>query len=382
MGTEGNSPTTMKPLHTFSNPVSFKLDVENFLTWRQQAMSAIKGHKLKDYLKKEKVPKRFASEEDRLADKETEEYEHWEQQDQLLVTWLLASMSESLHTMMVRCEYAYEIWQRIEVWYLSHTRAKIKQLKLQLKNVKKEGSSMNKYLQQVKKLVDSLAAVGSPLDVEDHIEAIFDGLSEEYDPFITSVTSRIDPYTVQEIESLLMAQEERLEKHKKLDLGGMQANVAQRKGTGDGNDGNSGFGRGSFNPHGSRGGRRGRGRFGRGGRWNQGRPQCQVCGKMGHLAWNCYQRFNQDYPNPFPSQNAVNPPPSAAFHNPSQQRSQMQAYLSQQDTSSAQTYLATPSTVYDPIWYPDSGASNHITLRRAKLNDSITIYGTRSSKNW
>lgn len=42
---------------------------------------------------------------------------------------------------------------------------------------------------------------------------IIDGLSLEYDTFITSVTSRTDPYMVDEIESLLLAQEARIEKN-------------------------------------------------------------------------------------------------------------------------------------------------------------------------
>jgi len=59
-----------------------------------------------------------------------------------------------------------------------------------------------------------LAAVGCPISTEDHIEAILVGLSDEYDSFVTSVTSHLDPYTVEDIESLLLAQESRIEKAK------------------------------------------------------------------------------------------------------------------------------------------------------------------------
>jgi len=66
-------------------------------------------------------------------------------------------------------------------------------------------------------VVDSLAAIGSSISAEDHIDAILDGLPEEYDSFVMSVTSQIDPYIVQDIESLLMAQEDRFDKPKFLD---------------------------------------------------------------------------------------------------------------------------------------------------------------------
>jgi len=51
-----------------------------------------------------------------------------------------------------------------------------------------------------------------------------DGLSEEYDGFIITILSRSDPYTTDELESLLLAQEERFKKHKMLQSSIIQAN--------------------------------------------------------------------------------------------------------------------------------------------------------------
>jgi len=73
--------------------------------------------------------------------------------------------------------------------------------------------------------VDSLATIGSPISSEDHIDAILDGLLEEYDSFITSITSWLDPYMVHDVESLLLAQEDRFDKHKFLDSSSAQANL-------------------------------------------------------------------------------------------------------------------------------------------------------------
>lgn len=56
-----------------------------------------------------------------------------------------------------------------------------------------------------------------PISEEDHIDDILDGLPDDYDSFITSITSRLDPYTIDEIESLLLAQEERFDKHKRVE---------------------------------------------------------------------------------------------------------------------------------------------------------------------
>ena len=54
-------------LKNFSNPVSFKLEEDNFLPWRHQALAAIKSQKLQSHLSKEKIPSRFRSLEDESA---------------------------------------------------------------------------------------------------------------------------------------------------------------------------------------------------------------------------------------------------------------------------------------------------------------------------
>ena len=56
--------------------------------------------------------------------------------------------------------------------------------------MKKGSSSLFDYLLQIKKLANALSSVGSPITVTEHIEAIFQGLDEDYDSFITSMNTR------------------------------------------------------------------------------------------------------------------------------------------------------------------------------------------------
>lgn len=95
-------------------------------------------------------------------------------------------------------------------------RAKIRQFKMELRNTQKGEKPMNEYLMRIKAIVDSIISIGDRITQAEHIEAIFDGLSEDYDPFIISINTRLEPYTVSEVESLLIAQEVRLEKHNKV----------------------------------------------------------------------------------------------------------------------------------------------------------------------
>lgn len=166
----------------------------------------------------------------KLQEKVSDEFENWEQQDQIVLTWLLTSMFPILHTHMVGCDYAFQIWKILEFFFfLPETRAKVSQLKLQLKNVKKN-DKINDYLMSIKKIVDTLAAVGSPIDDSEHIQVILDGLSNEYGPIVASILLRPDSYTIPKIEALLMAMEEWIEKPKSTYAFGMQelqANLVQ-----------------------------------------------------------------------------------------------------------------------------------------------------------
>lgn len=70
--------------------------------------------------------------------------------------------------------------------------------------------------------------MGHKLSDVDHVEAIFNGLPEEYDTFVISVDSKPESYSAEEIESLLLAQEARIEKHSK-DHDSASINLATHK---------------------------------------------------------------------------------------------------------------------------------------------------------
>ena len=98
-------------LYTFSNLVAFKLDEDNFLPWKDQVEATIEGYRLMKYVRGQGIPKEFATDEDQAYGNVSEEYQNWKQQDLLLRSWLLASMSKSFTTQMVGCKFSYQIWK-------------------------------------------------------------------------------------------------------------------------------------------------------------------------------------------------------------------------------------------------------------------------------
>lgn len=205
------------------------MDEHNFLPWHHQVFAAIKGSRLQHHLDPTQTPLKFLSHEDQLQDRYSPEYEVRGEQDTILVSWLLSAMAKKILKRMVGCDSAAQIWETLHVYYSALNRANIGKYKTQLRNSKMQGS-LSDFLLKIKSLVDLLASIGHSMSAQDHIEAIFNGLSSDYNVFITSVNTRLDAYTVAEIEALLMAQEVRLEKDSTyLDITKPEANLVHTK---------------------------------------------------------------------------------------------------------------------------------------------------------
>jgi len=126
--------------HTFFTPINLKLDDDNFFIWKHQVLATIRELKLYHFLDNSSTPPQFLNVEDTTAQRMNPAFTNHEQQDQLLVTWLLASMSNSILTKMVGLDSTHQIWSKLHVYYASQTCARVKQLRFQLRNPKRDRS--------------------------------------------------------------------------------------------------------------------------------------------------------------------------------------------------------------------------------------------------
>ena len=124
----------------------------------------------------------------------------------------MASMSNSILTLVVDCDFTWQVWEKVQTYFTCHTKARVQQLKIELLNTSKGAQSIAKYLLQIKALVNALVSIGCAVSEQEHIEMILGGLSTDYHAFVTSITMRSDPYSVVEVEAHLMAQEAWIEK--------------------------------------------------------------------------------------------------------------------------------------------------------------------------
>ncbi|KHN28822.1 hypothetical protein glysoja_033877 [Glycine soja] len=124
------------------------------VTGGPQIKPVLKVHPLQRFVVSPLIPPKYLTQEDADMDKENLAYAAWEFQDQSLLVWLQSSLSEAILSKVVGCVHAHQ----------------------------------------------------------EQIDAILEGLPSEYESLVTAISSKIDQFEFEEIQSLLLAQEQRLEK--------------------------------------------------------------------------------------------------------------------------------------------------------------------------
>ena len=72
--------------------------------------------------------------------------------------------------------------------YVTHCRASVVQIKMDMMNFRKGNLSMVDYFAKILSNADQLVAVGRPMCQEDIITAFITGLDSEYGPLITAIS--------------------------------------------------------------------------------------------------------------------------------------------------------------------------------------------------
>ncbi|XP_057430184.1 uncharacterized protein LOC130723231 [Lotus japonicus] len=193
-----------------------KLDDTNFYSWKQLVEGVIRAHKLQKFIQDPlQIPEQFLTEEDRLTETVNSAYSEWEQQDSTLFTWLLSTLSASLLPTVVQCRHSWQIWEEIHTFFNAHSKAQSTQLRSELKTITKGTKTATEYLKRIKTIVNTLTSIGEPVLFRDHLEAIFDGLPDEYSALMTVIYSRDTFFTISEVEAMVIAHEARFERMKK-----------------------------------------------------------------------------------------------------------------------------------------------------------------------
>ncbi|KAM6577282.1 hypothetical protein CsatB_029119 [Cannabis sativa] len=141
-------------------------------------------------------------------------------------------MSETILASVANYGTSFSVWRALEQKFASQTKARQLQLKGQFSHVHKGNLPISDFIDKVQSIADSLAIAGSPVDDQDLILQILNGLGPEFDSVVSGITSRSDILTVEDVQALLLSHESRIEHHLAMNdiTVKMQANMALGQG--------------------------------------------------------------------------------------------------------------------------------------------------------
>ncbi|KAH9647735.1 retrovirus-related pol polyprotein from transposon RE1 [Citrus sinensis] len=299
--------------NSFSFVTPVKLDQNNFILWRTQILTSIKGNSLEGFINGDReCPEQFLSSgNNNGAEVLTEsgsrsvnpEFVAWMKTDQLLLSWMMSSIQQNLLATVIDSTTSKQLWETLASMFISQSQARIQTLRMQIQTIKKCAMHMSDYFVKVKRIADTLALAGKPIELNDLVMHILTGLdSSDYESLVTAMLARGEKITLDELYSLLLNHENRVEQKKGKIAGdvmhNMTANIAQKNSYAGKNNGNfqknygNNYGGGNNSGYGGFNGY-GYGQFNTSS--NSSEVACQICFIPGHTANRCRNRYNSSF---------------------------------------------------------------------------------------
>lgn len=241
-----------------------------------------------------------------------------------------------------------QVWDALHTRFSSTSRSRIALLKRQLQTITQGTRSCSEFMEEAKNLVDQLAIGGKATNDQDLISFLLGGLRPVFTPFITSFNFAcrdkdlsFDDFQTEllSFETLIDAQNNSaFEQHyafaithkKKPPFMSRKPRPPTLTPKPQLQQSSSHPNKGNHFPPTTR---------------TNDRPTCQICDKRGHIALDCYHRFDFSYQGRLP------PADLAAM-------------------------AAESHSSYDQnVWYADSGANAHITAHAANLTNQTSYEG-------
>ncbi|KAL4561418.1 hypothetical protein LXL04_033584 [Taraxacum kok-saghyz] len=180
-----------------------KLIASNFTVWRKQVQSTLIGLDLYKYLDGSLQPPSKA-----ITDKEktspNPDYLLWFRQDQIIISALLGSCSDTIQSIISSADTAQEAWERLNSSYASASRSRIISLKSKLAKNPQGNRSITDYLHNMRSIADDLALAQNPVTEEDLLVHILSQLSDEYNTIVAALQVRETPISYPELFDKLL----------------------------------------------------------------------------------------------------------------------------------------------------------------------------------
>ena len=290
-----------------SSSVTIKLTDSNYLLWKTQFESLLFCQKLIGFVNGAvTAPAKTST---ALAGENTVEvpnprYEAWFCTDQLVRSWLFGTLSLEILGYVHNIQTSREIWIALAENFNKSSVAREFALRRSLQLLTKKDKTFATYCREFISICDALSSIGKPVDESMKVFGFLNGLGREFDPITTviqSSLSKLSPPTFNDVISEVESFDSKLRSYEETDAVSQHLafQVQQSDYGGNNSGGYKGRGRGGNNQNRGRSGYSSRGRG-----FNQHqsngsnsgeRPICQICGRVGHSAVKCYNRFDNNY---------------------------------------------------------------------------------------
>lgn len=268
------------------------------------------------------------------------------------MAWLFGSLTEEALRSVYGLHSAHEVWVSLGQKYNRVSATRKLDLQRKLQGMTKQQKSMSQYLAEVKDVCDQLDSIWCSISEHEIVYGALSGLGKEYESICNIIEHSMDsvqPMSFEDVVFKLTNFEDKLQVYNQ--AAEVSPHMAFHTGRGYNNRR-----RGSYN---NRGGYRGRGfnaystrgrgfqqQFSGSGSNSGTRPTCQICGRYGHSAAKCYNRFDQEY-------------------------------LSPENVHTTLTTMKLSDQTHHSghEWYPDSGASAQIINNSSQLHTSEPYLG-------
>ena len=188
--------------------ISLKLTTTNYLYWRMQMLPFLLGQGVFGFVDGSTIcPPSHVFAADGVSLQINPLFLRWKQQDQLILSALLSSLSMEVLHLIVGCQSSCSAWSTLEQALASTSNSRIMQLHGSLQELRQGDESVTLFMQKAKVLFDELAAAGRPISLADFNLYVFRGLRGEFKDLVTSLITKAEPIAYAELHSHLLTHE-------------------------------------------------------------------------------------------------------------------------------------------------------------------------------
>ena len=364
------------------NLVTVKLTDTNYLVWSFQVKPFLVGQNLWRFVDgSHPAPPEYLETNPGPPKVLNPDYLVWLRTDQTLLSLLTATLSEPILGMVVGLTTSMEVWNSLARHFSQQSVANASALRVRLLSLTRDNRSISDYLLHAKSLSDTLTSIGHPVSNEDLVTSVLRGLGPGYEMIVTATlhfpplpsfpdlrarllsfeAQTITPTVAAPLQTAFITQQAPFPS-------GSQFPPPSRQGSHSGNRGSNHY----------RNKNRGRYSNSRGILPTPGTPAsiCQLCSSPAHVAPQCPRWCTRPTANSLHSAFAglqLTQPTGSPTSQPSS--ASPPGFLQR----SPQPYFGyQPASVQDPNWYPDTGATHHMTGDPRPLQNCAPYTGSDS----